>query len=352
MGCLHSVPRHLNDTEVKGLIKREIELNNSDNLCSIIREYSDFNIDEVFLTSNDLKFTPLGYALFLGKVDCFKTIYTMLGGHIQNMEDVFNARGYRAIDLICIQGSVPMLEIYLPVYISLYLDYPRCDTSEIHRTLSLASKVSEDVVESFKNTPIQHACINGNIQIIKYIQSFFKKKQIPDIFCINHQDEITGENCPLITCRIGNFKMMKYLNEICEGNFHVMNKNDENALLILAIASTKTENYDYFHCFDYLLNVVKIDPVPKNDEVVLVLNEFKLLQLYFLALEPYGICPSKEKLERANQIKQYESDYGTSARSDVLIFAEKRNSHNSALSSIQNEPPDSVFGSADHEFLR
>lgn len=347
MGCLKSTRRLMDLGDLKDLVKRAIDLNNPGALGRILKDNPSYDVDEVLISSKALRLNPLAYALFMCKIECFSELCTKLGADIQKMERLLNFQGYRSIDLICIQGTLPMLEVYLPGYLKIFSE-STSNAFPLHETLCLDSSPCIGMPEAISNTPIQLACIHNNLNIIQYLQKFFKNKTVPSIFDVNFQDELNGENCPLIACRIGSYHIMRYLYEKCRGNFHVINKRDENAILVLAAASNKQENYDYFVCLQYLLEVIKIDPVYRHEEVVLVINNYRMLELYYKALEPYGIYPNKEMLERLNQVKVYETwEYGNLSSEDVS--ERKDYSVSSAISSIKNlsastATVDNIFG--------
>ncbi|OMJ77370.1 hypothetical protein SteCoe_23068 [Stentor coeruleus] len=333
MGCCNSQQKFIEKEDMNIVIKRMIDQGQKSGFSDFIHKNPELKIDDEFLFSKTLKLNPLGYTLFIGRVDMFKYIYSSLEAHIAKMEDSFNKQGYRSIDILCIQGHLTMLKFYLPVYISLIIERPLFESSECDDTLCLESNPSKLINESYEHTPIQHACISCNFRVIQYIVEYFKNKPIPYIFDIDYQDEIEGQNCALLSCKLGVFKLMKFLHEQCKANFHVKNKRDENAILILSAASNKIQSYDYYICMKYLLEVIKVDPTYKHEEIVLVINNYKLLELYYKALAPYNIFPNKEQLERMNHIRVFsiaESHFSES-------YNQNENSKISMISSIKYE---------------
>ena len=218
----------------------------------------------------------------------------------------------------------------------LSLNINGCGTSnlEFKDTINLKSSSSAALQENFVNTPIQYACIHGNINIIKYLYDYFIKAVPPYIFDINYQNEDTGENCPLITCRHGLYKVMRFLYEECSGNFYVKNRNDENAILILANASKNQDNYDYYLCMRYLLEIIKIDPTYMYEKVVLMISNYELLELYYKALVNFDIFPDTLQLERLNQIRNMKESFNVNIE-DLASFNALGDSL-SYISSINN----------------
>lgn len=303
MGCWKSTMRH-EDSQVKYFIKHAIDISSTSLLKKVFRDHLEIDIDSAFISCNNLKMNPLGYALFQGKTSCFLLISSSFHGQVQKMERIFYKQGYRGIDIICIQGNLPMLEVYLPLHLARSANTSRCN-SQIQDTICLESNPSLFLSETMVSTPIQYACIYSHLNIVKYLINYFEGIDPPSLFDLNYQEELFGENCPLISCRLGLYKLMKFLHEICNANFHVRNKRDENALLILAAASNKKENLDYYKCMKYLLEVVKVDPVFRYEDIVLVINDSNLLELYYSFLKPFQIYPNKKILEKKNEIKSY-----------------------------------------------
>ena len=340
MGCSKSceksdavnIPHHLekliDNNSISGLSKFCYEQNVSP------------QINMIKLKLNSLVANPLGYALAKGKLESFKYIYTRLDGLIHDMEEIFNNQGYRSIDIVCIQGHLQMLSFYLPVYISIFLDNTPSTPKDPHDTLSFTSIQTPNLNPFFKFTPIQYACYYEHFSLIRFFRSYFIEKPIPYLFDLEYQDEVTGENCALISCKYGNYKLMKFLHEECKSNFEIINKRDENAIVVLAAASSRCDNYDYLVCLRYLVKVIRIDPRFRHEDVVLLLNNYKLLQIFYEALEPYGIIPDKEILENLNLIR---CDYQESNNEDLNFF-ELNSAKPSVLSTIKNDDATDISG--------
>jgi len=300
-------------------------------LCLEPKKIPDIN--NVVIKFGSLETNPLGYALTKGKLDSFKFIYTRMGGLIQTMEEMFNRQGYRSIDLLCMQGHMHMIKFYLPVYTSIFIDSPGKLQKDLQDTYSFASSENLVAVPLFKYTPIQYVCYNENLNLAKFLYQYFISKPLPYLFDLDYQNELSGENCALISCKLGNYKLMKFLNEECKANFHVLNKREENALLILAAASNRVDYCDYLMCFRYLICVIKIDPRYKYEEIVLLLNNYKILEIFYEALEPFEIFPDKSQLEKMNAVKCDYTETNNEDLSNLILFSEK----NSLVSSVKNE---------------
>ena len=297
-------------------------------------------INMIELKLNSIVTNPLGFALAKGKVESFKYIYTRLEGLIHDMEEIFNNQGYRSIDIVCIQGHLRMLSFYLPVYISIFLDHPPSCPKDPLDTISFTSIQTPALSPYFKYTPCQYACYYEHFSLIRFLKSYFIGRPVPYLFDLDYQDEVTGENCALISCKYGNLKLMKFLHEECKANFEVINKRDENAIVVLAAASSQFNHYDYLLCLTYLIEVVRIDPRFRYEDVVLLLSNYRLLQVFYQALEPFGIVPDKERLENLNTIK---CEFQESINEDFNNF-DFNSGKPSVLSTVKNDEATDISG--------
>lgn len=331
MGCSKST-ENLNPGEISAQLQRLIDLNSVQSLSKLCLESKKGpDINTVIIKFGTLETNPLGYALTKGKLESFKFIYTRMGGLIHSMEEIFNRQGYRSIDLLCMLGHLSVIKFYLPVYISIFIEAPEKISKDPQDSYSFSSSASLSSVPLFRYTPIQHACLSGNLALIKFFVQYFSGKTVPYLFDLDYQNELSGENCALISCKLGNYKLMKFLHEEYKSDFHVLNKCEENALLILSAASNRVDYCEYLMCFRYLLTTIKIDPRYKYEEIVLLLNNHKLLEIFYEALEPYQIFPDKAQIERINAIEYAESN--NEDISNFNIISEK----NSTISSVKNE---------------
>lgn len=333
MGCSKSTEKP-EQVDISVQIQKLVDLNSVQSLGKLYLEPKKVpDINSIMIRFGTLNCNPLGYALTKGKLDSFKYIYTRMGGLIQTMEEIFNCQGYRSIDLLCMQGHMHMIKFYLPVYKSIFIDSPEKSQKDLQDTYSFASSASLVALPSFKYTPIQYACLYENLNLVRFFVQYFNNKPLPYLFDLDYQNELSGENCALISCKVGNYKLMKFLHEECKANFHVLNKREENALLILAAASNKVDYCDYLMCFRYLISIIKIDPRYKYEEIVILLNNYKILEILYEALEPYEIFPDKVQLEKMNTIKYDYTETNNEDLSNLILISEKT----SLLSSVKNE---------------
>lgn len=341
MGCWKSQQRNTELTDMNLVLKRMIDLGRKSAFSDFLRKNPGVDIDDEFLLSDTLRLSPLSYSVFIGRVDMFQFLYGSIEERITKMEELLNKQGFRSMDIICIQGHLNILKIYLPLYISVILERPKYVTSEPDETLNLHSDPTPITIEFYEYTPIQYACINCHINIIQYLNDYFQSNPSSFLFDINYQDEIEGQNCAFISCKLGNYKLMKFLYENCKADFHMRNKRDENTIQVLVAASKRKYSHNFYVCLKYLLEVIKVDPTYRYEEVVLILNNYKLLEIYCKSLAFYNIFPNKDQLEMINRIQVYSEEsecydfeYKSREKSTISVVSSIRPITNSTQNQI------------------
>lgn len=308
MGCCSSSK---NSSESFLLYKRYQDAIDRCNLKSLTELWESFPtdkssnlIDEPIFTVHDMRLSPLAYALWSGKQVSFAYIHKKLGASVAEMEKLFISQGKSALEILCIHGSLELLQYYLPIYIDQGNHHPEGSIlNDI--SVSVDFKRSTLVQTPMKSTytPAHIACENSHVHIINYLHSFSKERpNLPYLVDLNFQDEYTGENCALIACRRGDYKMVKLLHEVCKANFHVLNKRNENAIMITATSSKRRPGHDYYHLFVYLIEVIKLDVVYNHEEVVLILEDKNILRFYSNRLQKKGIQIDKKVIEKKYEI--------------------------------------------------
>lgn len=274
-------------------------------------------INEPIFTEHEFRLSPLAYALWKGKLASFQYLHKRLGASLEEMKKLLADQGKKPIDVICVHGSLEMLQYYLPFYMD-------CDRNEA-RTVLGEDCVSVDFQRSTlvqaKNlntySPVHIACENGHVQIVSHLFITFKNSDaIPWMFDVNYQDEVSGENCALIACRKGDYKMVKLLNEVCKANFNVFNQRHENAIQITAASSKRRPAHDFYHLFVYLIEVVKLDFTYNYEEVILLLEDKNILRFYQNKLQKAGINIEKNKIEKKYEIVR--PDYPVTREEQII----------------------------------
>jgi hypothetical protein len=258
-------------------------------------------IDEPFITIHELNMSPLAYALWVGRVRAFVHLAEKMGASVPAMEALFEAQGKSALEILCLNGNLEVLQYYLPIYLSNL----KPELAPVEESISVDFQKST-LVETKNNhtyTPIHVACEHGNIHIIDYLFKQFKARpSVPQALDLDFQDESSGENCALIACRKGNYPMVKFLNEVCGANFRALNKRYENAILVTAAASKRRPTHNYYDVFVYLIDVVKLDITYMHEEVMLLLEDRTMIKFFESKLQKKGISVMKNSVEKKYEI--------------------------------------------------
>lgn len=286
-------------------LQEAIERNNITALSDLKKTFGGFGgncyiVDEEFITIHDLRMNPLAYALWVGRSKSFQHLHKKLGASIQVMENLFLQQGKTALEILCLNGSLEVVQYYLPIYLSTYAA-PE-DLGDISVSVDFQKSTLVETRLNHTYTPIHIACEHGNINIIDYIYKYFKNTSPLSILDVNFQDENSGENCALIACRKGNYPMVKFLHEVCDANFKALNKRFENAILVAAAASKKRSSHNYFDVFVYLIEVVKLDITYMHEEVMLLLEDQNMIKFYEKKLQSLGINGQKNNIEKKYEI--------------------------------------------------
>lgn len=277
----------------------------------------DFTIDDLLIHIKTISLTPLSYSLLSGKKHIFKYLYDK-GASLTKMDQNLSTYNLTAIDIVCEKDYSELLEFYLPLFLKNLEEGPS-NIESMDPTLNLGTYSDVSVVNY--STPMQKACEKGSIAIVVFIYKYFKnKKFIPRIFDINYPNEKTGETCALIACRKGNYAMVKALHKICQADFFVKNRYDENAIMISVCAYKFDKKGEYLNIIKYLVEKIGID-VGYMHEEVLMLSDCEELTFYLeqqLVLKK--IYSTKEEVDMNFRIKKNQFSDSFESNSSVDFF--------------------------------
>jgi ankyrin repeat protein len=260
-------------------------------------------VNKPLVKLNNFTINVLGYSLWLGKSSVFSFLTTKLKVSMQDMEDNFNVLGTSGLSLLCERGYIEILKQFLPFYIQNYSGFKVVQDKS--STLSFTNnRYTNDSLEP-SLTPIQLACKNGHLHIIHFINDYFSINYPPFILNIHHIDEITGENCALISVRTGNFPMIKLLHESAKADFHLKNNNNEGALQVLAASTKCNYGLQFLECVMYLVEVIRVDISYMHEETLLLLDNKIIVKYIEEKLKQVGILTTKQDLEAMYRIKLY-----------------------------------------------
>jgi hypothetical protein len=156
-------------------------------------------------------------------------------------------------------------------------------------------------------TPVQIACIHGHLSILHYLNDYFSTKMPPPSLDLHFKDELTGENCALLSVRTGNFVMMKHLYESAKADFHIKNNYKEGALQVLAASTKLIYSLQFVECVMYLVEVIRVDLSYMHEETLLLLESNIIIKYLEEKLKGIGILVTKSELEAMYRIKSYKN---------------------------------------------
>ncbi|CAG9322674.1 unnamed protein product [Blepharisma stoltei] len=308
MGCCNSELRRQKYLHITQKVRESIERNNARGLKEFIH-MTDTNskssessmIDEPIITIKGISLNALAYALYLGKADVFKHLCSKMGASIQEMCSLLERQKINALEFICQKGHTEILECFLPYYLSMNKETVIVQEESI--TINFNTNQAMETPQLITYTAIHMACEQGHINLISYVYNYFKTSPYcPYQLDIDFQDDFTGENCALISCRNGNYAMMKFLNESCHANFRVLNKRNENAIQVAAAGSKKKPTAAFLECFSYLTENIGIDITYMHEETLLLLEDRNLIKYVEKQLQNRGINVTKTQIEKRNKI--------------------------------------------------
>lgn len=194
-------------------------------------------VDSQLIKYNGLNLSPLGYALYQGKISCYTSLYKIFSVSPLDLINSFHRQGINPISFLCQKNYLELLNEFLPVYLE-------------YKEVSDYSKPNEDL------SPIQTACKNGHIGIICYLVKFFRSP--PPEYNINYPNSL-GETCAAISLQQGNYVVFKYIIEKCKGELKGLHDPIESCLTL----SVSHKDRDYLECVMYLIETMKY-PVYKH----------------------------------------------------------------------------------------
>ncbi|CAG9325398.1 unnamed protein product [Blepharisma stoltei] len=347
--------------ELKSKIYNAIDLDKVGTLNNLWKTYIKprpnivpfFEINEPLLQIQGVDINTLAFAIRIGKTNIVKFLIENCKAKIEAMNQIYSSIGKTPMDVICEYGHLDLLKYYLPIYLE-SKEIRSTDFSFHEDSLEDLSIFNSKTMKKSLNrgpTAIQRACERGKIEIVDYLTDYFKEKSVPDEFNVHFEDERTGENCALISCRNGNLVLAMLLYKKCNANFHKLNKRSENAVQLAAIGANKYPYRKYFDLIKFLVEDLEVDIAYQYEET-LMLSENKLITSYLESkLLQRGLDKAKKKfIEKENAIKQETHDELTGLSPEIIdrlasagrnfefteIFKEELNekSHSSFVSSI------------------
>ena len=206
----------------------------------------------------------------MGRLKAFKCLYENCFASVVEMETLLLNTNISSLDLVMTLDS----EFFL-YFIPIYLKYQLFDQKkQLNNDLTMDFDKTISTYTKTDYTPIQKACEIGNLNILFCVQNYFQTNPpAPYTLDFEYQDDQTGENCVLIAARNGNFALLKFLHEVVKADFHVQNKNRENAVLVCLVGSKTSNRGSFYECLRYLVEVADVDIKFKYEESLLLAND-------------------------------------------------------------------------------
>ena len=319
MGCRDSQEKSPDTIEVQLSQKllRSIDLNSSKGVESFFTLKKNLKgCKESILNSEIIKYKqtfaclPLVYCILKGKHMSFISLIS-LGASFEKSQNYFQGSNISALEVIFSNGYIELLKRFLP----LYLKYKE-KNNENNRP--------------FHSFPNHVATKKGMFNVIEYTQEYFNRNP-PEEFSLNYIDPDNGENCGLVACRYGNLGMLKFFHEHhFDVNLNLLNRHNENALMICLRGYLKNKTLNHHSCIVYLIKEYNID-VTYRYEDLLKLASFDDTVLYLeQQLKQNNILVKKSDLD--NKIPDDPSqEYEFDARFKNKLIRASMSSSNSSF---------------------
>lgn len=303
MGCCSSVSE-LNPQALHYKIRKSMESGTVFNLDYYIRicaklQNESFNIDRFIIKDQENNnITFLALAFLYGRLDVVRWLEEKYNASFREMEKYLLKHETSGLQILAENGHTKLFEYYAPIYFTFkheLLDLSR-HTPKDTMTLDL-SEISKDFLRlhpEAKLTPIQYACINGHYSIMQLCISYNQNHNPVQEFDINTIEQKYGFNCALLSCKLCNFNMIKFLHTKCQADFHHLNNNKESSIQILISESNRAGKPEYFNCLLYLIESIKVDVTYNYEETLILLEENPAFDYILGKLREKGLSLPKD----------------------------------------------------------
>ena len=273
MGCGKSIERNPSSSSSLKSSVLDCSLHeelNSSSACPL-------SINDPITIIDEITLNPLGYSLWLGQYNTFRLLQEEKGASYLSMETLFEKQGIVSLEIIIDKGYTEIFKYYLPTFL-------------------LCFKKRIDYTESFKKPLIHKAIERGSLEILRFTYEYFYFVNPPLTFDLHYIDPDTGENSALVSCRVGDLSIIKYLNEVCGINFSLINAEGLNSLHIAIF--TKRRGLGSYDVIKYLINYCQADVTYEYEKLLEITNDTETVKLIEEELRRNGIEMSKEKMQR------------------------------------------------------
>ena len=297
-------------------------------------------IDQEIVRVGNYSLNALGYCCLSNKDKMFNHL-VYRGARLEIMESQMESQNLRTINVICLKGHLPMLKLYLPLYM-------KTTKSSVLSTNSFTIDLNDQGPQPMYDLAIHSACRSGMFQIVSFIFQYFKDlPYTPKEFDIHSTDEGFGEDAGLIACRVGCFPLVKYLHEKCGVDYKRLNKNKENAIMICVSGNKKSPSFSYLECISYLIEIVKLDITYMYQEVLLLAESEEIIKYLETQLEKVGVFEKKTDIDKEKEHRDPKAESNFSFEENFFDrLAKEKFEDNSFVSSISSESKSRCLGSS------
>ncbi|OMJ72655.1 hypothetical protein SteCoe_28851 [Stentor coeruleus] len=260
MGCCSSAKRNLPESSLINRALRAIEQNEMSSVKALSKKITQIRkIDHEIGEIENIKLNILGYALWTGKVEPFAYIHKVLNASIKSMEDLFIKSELTSLHVVCAKGHLDLLKYYLPYYLNEITEMP--ETKGFSSQIFIEETSNQNISQPQpRHLPIHILIIQENFPMLNFIHTYFANKtHIPRLLDMEYKEEITGENCVLLACRKGNYKLIYFFHKICKLNFSVKNHAEHNGINVLLDGCKTGDSKNVLNCLRYLVENVGLD---------------------------------------------------------------------------------------------
>lgn len=272
------------------LLKKLAALKNSGNI-----------INEKIGEFQGLSLNSLGYALYVGQTEMFIYIHRVHKAKVIDMENLLNSSKSTSLYVIFEKNYLEIFKYFLPIYIEEIKEDPIIvDFNSVLQKEFDGAENSE--IQYF---PVHLATFQENIGILAYVKSYFEgKSYVPRLLDMEYKEETTGENCVLIACRMGSYKMIKFLHTTCKLSFRVKNSLGHNAINVLIDGNNGKLNLNALNyslsilsCLKYLVEIAGVDIEHMYKFSLIRAKEPPVIKYIEEKLREIGIQTSKHEIE-------------------------------------------------------
>ena len=292
-----------------------------------------FNLNATKIASGtDVEMTIPALCVLAGNGFMLRLLNETFQVDFKEMEKTLNTFGTSTLAVICENNYLDLFQFYCNIYMKIR----QTESQSLRPAKECFFVKAEGSLYDFcleypdaELSPIQMACIQGNITIIKALLSFSSNlKTIPVDLDAHYREKNYGFNCALLACMTGNYNMIKFLFNSCKADFNLVSLADESCIQLLFVSAKSKSRPELYNCLIYLVDKVKVNIAYNYESVLVYCDAFKTSDYFIKKLQEAGIEVDKEYLKKK---------YGLFRQNTFGSFTEA----NTDLKSLLSEEPDS-----------